>query len=286
MKWPSLAEYETFEAQVVGCYGSSVEEALPVSSVCAQRHTEFKAEYTDCTDMGPVSVPDAKEALLKVLSAISGNMMVHYTTLQTKKKKEKEAAEKNKKTPYISSTQVLSDLGLIGLQESHVTTLCTCMEAACARSAIGGADGTSWRRDENGVLYISRAALDVVRTAIYYECYNMIKEGCRIHTPAHVVTTTSSPSEEAERVRIGDVLLDLATNKFPALLALDPDIEDKVKMKTGYMMARSEQRSGNKRKRDEEGQRVYTTVDLPQLNSCLHQALKINGVQLGTPTTS
>lgn len=271
-RWPSLSEYEEFEKQVLGAYGSSPADAMSSPSTIAERHDSFYTMFTNANEFGPLSGADAKQALLKVLSDVSEIMKVHYTALMAKAHDQCDG-----RTSYISADSVLEELGLVGLQAAHTATLKKCMADACAKSSLEcGAAG--WRND-SAVLHVPRKSLDAVRNAVYYECYLMIKEGCAETAAASPNAQpggmfTGVEDELMDRIRVGDVL-DSMINDHPELMGADADMEDKIKMKTGYLMSRFEMRAGKKRKRDEEGQRVYTAVDAPQLKTFAQQAIKM-----------
>ena len=276
--WPTLADYITYEHDVVSALGLHPPTFLPADQVVA-RHQAYRNIYTDGggASGGPASTSEARRSLLKVLSELNEVFQSYYEKMS--QSLVKRATPKAMTTTSLN--HVLEKTGLLSVLSTAELVL---IQEKC----------TQWMQEHNIDFSTRPNALSSARSVCsdyhfpnsasaeleqYIASQTMlllVKRG-KLAAPTNTTSTpatTNNTNDDCEegRVRIGDVL-ETITSEYPGIDWYDNDVINKIKMKTGSMMLSDERKRRFKRKRDDLGTRVYTEEDRPALERCIRSAV-------------
>ena len=286
--WPTLAEYEKYENDVISSLGLHSASFLPANAM-RERHASFRLRYTDAGGAGgqPALTNPAREALMKMLSEQHDVFVKFYKCMQAKTTKPDPA-------PICQKTTSVNDV-LRRLNVLHTLTPAEMpsMQQACVHYLKDKCSvvPTSTPNDVQAACSLSctdyRFAQELendVKKAATLHCLSILQQRPSSTPPTAQPRTTNSfkgaeadvstTGEDNDRIRIGDVIEDVAED-YPNVDWYDRDVEGDIKMKVGMMMSSQERRKRIKRKRDELGARVYVEGDRENIKACIGKAVSL-----------
>jgi len=286
--WPTLEEYARYEDAVITSLGLHSGSFLPANAM-EERHASFRRRYTDEGAGGglPASATTAREALMEMLAEQHDVFVKYYKCMQAKTKPSKPA--------HAQTTSSVNDV-LHQLKVLHALTPeeMTSMQQICVKHLKEkcSVDASSTPNEVQAASSLccmdyrfAKALENEVKEAATLHCLAILQQRPSIPPASSTKTPLptssrvdynagSAESEHTDRIRIGDVIDDVAED-YPSIDWFDRDVEGDIKMKVGMMMSSQERRKRFKRKRDELGARIYEEKDREHIKVCIGKAVNL-----------